>query len=125
MGEERRRERIGGSSVRLIPSGGWDRRGESQLCLQWAMLSETCPKWEMREEKKISGMYSVGDAQCQMSLVWDGRIEDLWHVGSGGRSVIHVPIVGDGGGKQDFGHLRSGGWSVGKIYFFSHTVPRF
>ena len=81
-------ERIGGSSVRHIPSGGWDRRGDSQLCLQWGMLSDTCPKWEMREERRISAMYTVGDAHCQMSLVWDGRgDEDLWHVGSGGCSV--------------------------------------
>ena len=70
--------------MRHIPSGGWGRRGESQLCLQWGMLSDTCPN-------------------CQMSLVWDGRGDkDLWHVCSGGRSVIHVPIAGDGGGKQDF-----------------------
>ena len=109
-------ERIRGCSVRHIPSGGWDRRGESQLCLQWGMLGNTCPKWEMREERRISAMYTVGDAHCQMSLVWDGRgVEDLWHVGSGGRSVIHVPIVGDGGGKQDFSHVRSGGCSVGQI----------
>ena len=69
-------------------SGGWGGREGSQPCTQW------------------------GDAHCQMSLVWDGRgDEDLWHVGSVGHFVTHVPS-GDGGGEEDLWHVRSRGRSV-------------
>ena len=74
-------------SVTHVPSGGWERRGGSVPCTQWGTLSDTCPQWEMgrrggsvpctqwwtlthtcpqwgvMEEKRSSGMYSVGDAQ--------------------------------------------------------------
>ena len=53
-------------------------------------------------------MYAVGDAQCDMSLVGDGRgEEDLCHVRSGGCSVTHV-LSGDGRGEEDLCHVRSG-----------------
>ena len=46
-----------------VLSGGWERRGGSVPCTQWGTLSDTCPQWEMVEERRISGMYTVGDAQ--------------------------------------------------------------
>ena len=54
--------RNGGRSVTDVPSGGWRRRGGSQPCMQWEMLSDTCPEWGMGEERRISAMYAVGDA---------------------------------------------------------------
>ena len=40
-------------------------------------------------------MYAVGDAQCHMSLVGDGGgKEDLCHVRSGGHSLTYVPSEG-------------------------------
>ena len=40
-------------------------------------------------------MYAVGDTHSHMSLVGDGGgEEELWHVRSGRRSVIHVPSGG-------------------------------
>ena len=55
--------RSGGCSVTHVPSGGWERRGGSVSCTQWGMLSDTCPQWGMGEERRISAMYAVGDAQ--------------------------------------------------------------
>ena len=48
-----------------------------------------------REERSVSAMYPVGDAQWLMYPVWDGGgEEDLCHVPSGGRSVAYVPNGG-------------------------------
>ena len=55
--------RSGGRSVTHVPSGGWERRGGSLPCTQWGTLSDTCPQWGMGEERRISAMYAVGDAQ--------------------------------------------------------------
>ena len=55
--------RSGGHSVADVPSGGWGRRGGSLPCTQWGMLSDTCTQWGMGEERRISAMYAVGDAQ--------------------------------------------------------------
>ena len=55
--------RSGGRSVTHVPSGEWWRRGGSQPCTQWGTLSDTCPQWGMVEERRISAMYAVGDAQ--------------------------------------------------------------
>ena len=61
------------------------------------MLSDTCPQWGMGEERSISAMYPVGDAQWLMYPVGDGGgEEDLCHVPSGGRSVAYVPSGGRG-----------------------------
>ena len=50
-----------------------------------------------------------------MSSVGDGRgKEDLCHVRSGGHSVADVPS-GDGGGEEDLCHVRSGGHSVADV----------
>ena len=46
-----------------VPSGGWERRGGSLPCTQWGTLSDTCTQWGMGEERRISAMYAVGDAQ--------------------------------------------------------------
>ena len=74
----------GGRSVTHVLSGGWERKGGSQPCTQWGTLSDTCPQWGMGEERRISAMYAVGDAQGHMSLVGDGGgEEDLCHVCSG------------------------------------------
>ena len=54
--------RSGGCSVTHVPSGRWWRRG-ALACTQWGTLSDTCPQWGMVEERRISGMYAVGDAQ--------------------------------------------------------------
>ena len=51
----------GGRSVTHVPSGGWGRRGGSLACTQWGTLNETCPHRGMVEERRISGMYAVGD----------------------------------------------------------------
>ena len=49
----------------------------------------------MMEERRISAMYAVGDAQLHMSLVGDGGgKEDLFHVHSGGRSLTYAPTGG-------------------------------
>ena len=49
----------------------------------------------MMEERRITAMYAVGDAQCHMSLVGDGGgEEDLCHVRSGGHSLTYVPSGG-------------------------------
>ena len=53
----------GRHSVTHVPSGGWWKRGGSQPCTQWGTLSDTCPQWGMVEERRISAMYAVGDAQ--------------------------------------------------------------
>ena len=64
-------------------------------CTQWGMLSDTCPQWGMGEERRISAMYAVGDAQLHMSPVGDGGgEEDLCHVRSGGHSLTYVPSGG-------------------------------
>ena len=55
--------RSGGRSLTYVASGGWGRRRGSVSCTQWGMLSDTCPQWGMGEERRISGMYAVGDAQ--------------------------------------------------------------
>ena len=55
--------RSGGHSVTHVPSGGWRRRGGSLPCIQGATVSDTCPQWAMGEERSISAMYAVGDAQ--------------------------------------------------------------
>ena len=55
--------RSGGRSVADVPSGGWERRGGSLPCTQWGTLSDTCTQWGMGEERRISAMYAVGDAQ--------------------------------------------------------------
>ena len=55
--------RSGGRSVTHVPSEGWWRRGGSLACMQWGTLSDTCPHWGMVEERRISGMYAVGDTQ--------------------------------------------------------------
>ena len=55
--------RSGGCSVTHVPSGGWRRRGGALACTLWGMLSDTCPQWGMGEERRISAMYAVGDAQ--------------------------------------------------------------
>ena len=102
--------RSGGCSVTHVPSGGWWRRGGALACTQWGMLSDTCPQWGMGEEKRSSGMYAVGDAQCHMSSVGDGRgEEDLCHVRSGGRSVADVP---SGGWERRGGSLPCTRWGT-------------
>ena len=53
----------GGCSVTHVPSGGWWRRGGALACIQWGMLSDTCLPWGIGEERRISAMYAVGDAQ--------------------------------------------------------------
>ena len=79
--------RSGGHSVAHVPSGGWERTGGSLPCTQWGMLSDTCTQWGMGEERRISAMYAVGDAQWLMYPVGDGGgEEDLCHVRGGGRS---------------------------------------
>ena len=89
--------RSGGYSVADVPSGGWGRKGGSLPCTQWGMLSDTCTQWGMGEERRISAMYAVGDAQWLMYPVGDGRgEEDLCHVRSGGYSVADVPSGGWG-----------------------------
>ena len=55
--------RSGGRSVTHVPSGGWWSRGGSVSCTQWGTLSDTCPQWGIGEERRISAMYAVGDAQ--------------------------------------------------------------
>ena len=55
--------RSGGCSVTHVPSGGWWRRGGSVSCTHWGTFTHTCPQWGMREERRSSGMYAVGDAQ--------------------------------------------------------------
>ena len=78
---------VGGRSVADVPSGGWERRGGSLPCTQWGTLSDTCTQWGMGEERRISAMYAVGDTQWLMYPVGDGRgKEDLCHVRSGGLS---------------------------------------
>ena len=57
-------------------------------------------------------MYAVGDTQWLMYPVGDGRgKEDLSHVRSGGHSLTHVPS-GGWGGEEDLCHVRSGGRSL-------------
>ena len=66
------------------PSRGLGRRGESKPCMQSWTLSQTCPKWEMGEDRKISARYIVGDIQSDMSPVEvEGGEENLCHVYSG------------------------------------------
>ena len=68
VGDERGEEdlchvRSGGRSVTHVPSGGWERRGGSLPYTEWGTLTQICSQWGMREEKRISAMYAVGDAQ--------------------------------------------------------------
>ena len=53
----------GGCSVTHVTSGGWGRRGGSLAYMKWGTLSDTGPQWRMGEERRISAMYTVGDAQ--------------------------------------------------------------
>ena len=55
--------RSGGRSMTHVPSGGWWRRGGSVPCTQWGTLTHICSQWGMMEERRISAMYAVGDAQ--------------------------------------------------------------
>ena len=55
--------RSGGHSVTHVPSGGWERRGGSLSCTQWGTLTHICSRWGLVEERRISAMYAVGDAQ--------------------------------------------------------------
>ena len=87
----------GGRSVAYVPSGGRGRRGGSVSCTQWGTLTHICPQWGMGEERRISAIYTVGDAQWLMYPVRDGGgEEDLCHVRSGGHSVADVPSGGWG-----------------------------
>ena len=87
--------RSGGRSVTHVPSWGWWRRGGSLLCMQWGTLTHICSQWGMMEERRITAMYSVGDAQCHRSPVGDGGgEEDLCYVCSGGLSLTYVPSGG-------------------------------
>ena len=54
--------RSGGCSVTHVPSGGWWRRGGSVSYTQWGTLTHICPQWGMRDERRNSAMYAVGDA---------------------------------------------------------------
>ena len=66
----------------MYPVG--DKGGEENHC-----------QWGIREERRITAMYPVGDAQWLMYPVGDGGgEEDLCHVPSGGHSVTHVPSGG-------------------------------
>ena len=77
-------------------------------CTQWGTLTHICSQWGMMEERRITAMYAVGDAQCHRSPVGDGRgEEDHCHVRSEGHS--HMFPVGDDGGEEDHCHVRSGG----------------
>ena len=85
----------GGRSVSHVPSGVWWKRGGSVPCTQWGTLTHICSQWGMMEDRRITAMYAVGDAQCHMSLVGDGGgEEDLCHVRSGGHSLTYVPSGG-------------------------------
>ena len=107
--------RSGGHSLTYVPSGGWERKGGSLPCTQWGMLSDTCTQWGMGEERRISAIYAVGDAQWLMYPVGDGGgEEDLCHICSGGRSVADVPSRG-WGGEEDLCHVRSGEHSVADV----------
>ena len=89
--------RSGGHSVTHVPSGRRGRRGGSLPCTQWGTLSGLCTQWGMGEERSISAMYPVGDAQWLMYPVGDGGGEEnLCHVPSGGCSVAYVPSRGRG-----------------------------
>ena len=67
-----------------VPSRGFGRRGGSKPCMQRGTLSQTFPKWEMGEDRKISAIYIVGDIQSDMSPVEvEGGEENLCHVHSG------------------------------------------
>ena len=102
--------RSGGCTVTHVPSGGWERKGGSLPCTQWGTLSDTCTQWGMGEERRISAMYAVGDAQWLMYPVGDGGgEEDLCHVRSGGCSVTHVP---SGGWERRGGSLPCMQWGM-------------
>ena len=104
--------RSGGHSLTYVPSGGWERKGGSLPCTQWGMLSDTCTQWGMGEERRISAIYAVGDAQWLMYPVGDGeekRISAMYAVGN--TQGLMYP-VGDGGGEEDLCHVRSGGHSL-------------
>ena len=75
--------------------------GGSRPCTQWGTFSQTCPQWEMGEERGSvlcmqRGMLSNTCPQWRMgdmSPVEDGGEEDdLSHVCSGGPSVTKVPM---------------------------------
>ena len=55
--------RSGGRSVTHVPSGGWWRKGGSVSCTQWGTLTQICSQWVMMEDRRSSGIYTVGDAQ--------------------------------------------------------------
>ena len=102
--------RSGGHSLTYVSSGGWGRKGGSLPCTQWGTLSDTCTQWGMGEERRISAMYAVGDAQWLMYPVGDGGgEEDLCHVRSGGRSVADVP---SGGWERRGGSLPCTQWGM-------------
>ena len=62
-------------------------------------LSDTCPQWGMREVRRISAMYTVGNAHLHMYLLgYEGGEEDLCCVHRGERSLTHV--AGGGWGKE-------------------------
>ena len=69
--------RSGGHSVTHVPSG---RQGGEEYhchvpsgpCTQWGTLSGLCTQWGTGEERRISAMYPVGDAQWLIYPVGDG-----------------------------------------------------
>ena len=97
---------------------GRDGRGEEAL---YYVHSGGCsvthvPSGEL-EERRISGMYAVGDTQRHMSLVGDGGGEEvLSYVHSEGGSVTHVTKWGWGGEEDLYPvHSVSGEqWQMGK-----------
>ena len=54
---------VGDTHSHMSPVGDGGGRGGALPCTQWGMLSDTCPQWGMGEERRISAMYPVGDAQ--------------------------------------------------------------
>ena len=32
-------------------------------CMQWGMLTDTAAQWGVGKERRVSGMYAMGDAQ--------------------------------------------------------------
>ena len=84
-------------------------------CTQWGTLSGLCTQWGTGEERRISAMYPVGDAQWLMYPVGDkGGEENHCHVPSGGHSVTHVPS-GRQGAEENLCHVPSGGHSVAYV----------
>ena len=53
---------VGDTHSHMSPVGDWG--GEEELChVRSGGFSDTCPQWGMGEERRISPMYAVGDAQ--------------------------------------------------------------